>query len=638
VLVAYQFQATAGLRYTSRDELTAFFGSFYGVYLNLTTFILQFLLTSVVVGRFGVGGTLQIMPASVMAASLASFLIPGIWSAASAKLAEAANRYTLNRTGMELLYLPLPLELRNRTKAFVDIFVDRFARGVGGILLLVLTRWAGLSLGQIALVIFFLAGCWILLSMRASREYIATIRKRLELRRLDIASARMAVGDPATLALLERTALSGNPRQAVYALSLLAEVPRYDLAPVLEKLSTSDSAEVRARVYDAARAASSRALAERALAEISGDSPAAKSAASYLLSVSPEPAELARRFLENENHLVAQGALESLAASRTGEAAELIPREWLDRLAADPDPRRRALAAFATGVRGDQGAETLYRLFEDPDRSVVAAACRAAGALRNRAYLHLLAPRLSDPALRGEAIEALVQYGGLITGSLADILEDRSVPVALRRQVTRVLKQIPDQRSVDVLLRAIAEDDLSIRAAALKALNRLRETSPGLAFDQAFVSQKILEEARYYVELLASLAPLRGFNGNHRATGLLAGTLEDRLRATLERLFRLLGLRYPPAEIYSAYQAVTRRTGEDYAAALEFLENLLDRELKQVLLPLLDAPGNALERGRELFGLSPRDAESALRSLICCGDPWLAACAIAAAAELGTRS
>jgi AAA family ATP:ADP antiporter len=111
-----------------------------------------------------------------------------------------------------------------------------------------------------------------------------------------------------------------------------------------------------------------------------------------------------------------------------------------------------------------------------------------------------------------------------------------------------------------------------------------------------------------------------------------------RLRETLERLFRLLGLRYPPREIYSAYLAMSKRDSEDATAALEFLDSVLDRDLKRILLPLLDAPENLLEHGRQLFGVEAPTAESAIRDLIRSHDPWLVACAIAAAAELHMRS
>jgi AAA family ATP:ADP antiporter len=111
-----------------------------------------------------------------------------------------------------------------------------------------------------------------------------------------------------------------------------------------------------------------------------------------------------------------------------------------------------------------------------------------------------------------------------------------------------------------------------------------------------------------------------------------------RLQDTVERLFRLLGLRYPPKEIYAAYLAVNRRRAEELSAALEFLDNVLDRELKRVLLPLLDAPAHLAEKGRELFGVEVPDAEAAVRELIRSGDPWLVACAAASAAELRLRN
>src|SRR6185312_4342413 len=114
-LVEYQFQAMARVGHTG-DDLTAFFGKFYGLYLNLTEFVFQLFLTAAVVNRFGVGGTLQISPWAIAISSISTVLVPGVWSASAVRLTEASTRYTMNRTGMELLYMPLPLELRNRIK------------------------------------------------------------------------------------------------------------------------------------------------------------------------------------------------------------------------------------------------------------------------------------------------------------------------------------------------------------------------------------------------------------------------------------------------------------------------------------------------------------------------------------------
>jgi hypothetical protein len=89
--------------------------------------------------------------------------------------------------------------------------------------------------------------------------------------------------------------------------------------------------------------------------------------------------------------------------------------------------------------------------------------------------------------------------------------------------------------------------------------------------------------------------------------------------------------------MYSVYLAVSRKRSEEVSAAVEFLDSVLDRPLKRLLLPLLDAPDHVLSRGRDLLGIELRDVESALRELIHSRDPWLAACAMAAAAELKLR-
>lgn len=640
VTIDYQFNAMAKLRYTDKVQLTAFLGNFYGIYLNLVTFLLQFFVTAAVIRWFGVGGTLQIMPVTISLTAIVTFFLPSIYSTAGLRLTEAATRYTLNRTGMELLYLPLPAELRNRTKAFVDIFVDRLGRGLGGVILVLCTTVLDLTPRHISLVTIGFSVLWILLSMKASREYIATVRRRLASRRLDIESARVTVTDRATVVLLEQTASGDNPRQSAYALSLLAETPGYDVHPLLRRHAGNSAAEVRAKVYDVARATRFAELLPGALEEIRNqpaDPEAVRSAVGYALTVSPDAAKLLREFLEMPNSLVWAGAIDTVLAA-PALAEQVITPEWITAASRDPDPSRRALAAAAIGAAGDRGTDVLHHLLEDRDAQVVAAACRAAGSRKDRAYIFALLHSLGDMRVRGVAIEALAAYGVLICGSLADVLEDQSTSLVVRRNVARVLRLVPHQRSVDVLIGALRQQDPAIRTSVLKALNRLRESAPRLNYADQFITVQIHQEARSYFELHAALAPFSDRNGPHRAACLLARTIEERLGQTLERLFRLLGLRYPAREIYSAYLAVSRRESEQYSAALEFLDNVLERDLKRVLLPLLDASSHVAETGRHLFGIEVKTAETAVRDLIRSGDPWLVACAMAAAAELRLRA
>jgi hypothetical protein len=100
-------------------------------------------------------------------------------------------------------------------------------------------------------------------------------------------------------------------------------------------------------------------------------------------------------------------------------------------------------------------------------------------------------------------------------------------------------------------------------------------------------------------------------------------------------LFRLLGLKYPPKEMHAAYLALNRKKTDEYTAAIEFLDNVLEREYKRLLLPLLDEETRIVQTGRDLFELEVKDRSAALRSLLRSGDSWIVACAAAASAELG---
>ena len=367
--------------------------------------------------------------------------------------------------------------------------------------------------------------------------------------------------------------------------------------------------EVRGKVYELAKQRGLRNLYENALEELRSsrfgdDAPVVKPAVEYALWVSSDTPDLAKRLLSHPNQLVARSALSALAAHP--EAADpLITPEWISEAAASNDKDRRIMAAIAVAVRGDSDAKVLPKLLQDPDPEVVAEACRTAATLQNRVYLDSLLRLLASSRMRGAAMEALAGYGERIVGTLGDVLLDTTTPTAVRRQIPRVLQKIPAQRSVDVLFQAYDEPNLTVRTAALKSLNALRDRSPRLTFGRESLQQFILRETKYYYEMAAALSPFRE-NHDTPAARLLAETLEERLRNTLERLFRLLGLKYPPKEMHAAYLALNRKKTDEYTAAIEFLDNVLERELKRILLPLLDEDSRIIQSGRDLFGVEEK--------------------------------
>lgn len=64
--------------------------------------------------------------------------------------------------------------------------------------------------------------------------------------------------------------------------------------------------------------------------------------------------------------------------------------------------------------------------------------------------------------------------------------------------------------------------------------------------------------------------------------------LERRLDGNLERIFRLLGLRYPPDDMISIYKGIRSNKPDIRANAMEFLDSLLEANLERVIIPIIE--------------------------------------------------
>ena len=109
----------------------------------------------------------------------------------------------------------------------------------------------------------------------------------------------------------------------------------------------------------------------------------------------------------------------------------------------------------------------------------------------------------------------------------------------------------------------------------------------------------------------------------------------------LERIFRLMALLLPQAGLHDAYVGLRSSNPIVRANALEFLDNVLKPELRQVLVPLLDSQVTVEERialANRLVGAPLETPEQAVATLLASEDPWLRSCAVYAIGALQLES
>jgi len=324
-----------------------------------------------------------------------------------------------------------------------------------------------------------------------------------------------------------------------------------------------------------------------------------------------------------------QAAAVGLIAEEGGPAEYRLVTENLLRRLMEADGEigedaRTHVARILGVLERDYAEHLLHILLHDESLQVQRAAVQAAGRTENRAFVPFLIRRLGQDALQRDAQRALVRYGRRILGTLYDHLVDRTVALSVRQSIPGILAEHTCQMSATVLTHSLSDVPMPVRHAVARALSRLH-ASGEYRFNSEIIDEIIREEARHYAAL-GQMLYLRRRAGAPPRASIRASHLQAFREESLERLFRLLGLRYDQRDIYDAYLGITSEDSTLRSSAVEFVDNLVDYGTSKYLLPLLDdnTGRQAVSEGRTLFDLSIRSWQRAQSYVEEADDPRLA--------------
>jgi AAA family ATP:ADP antiporter len=637
-LVDYQFNVMAERYFEGMDSLTRFFGTFFAA-INTVAFFSQLLLAGRVLNRFGVGVGLFFLPIGLFLGSFWSLWMPILASASFLKLSDDGFSNSVNKSSLEILYLPIPMEVKNRTKAWLDMFVERVSRGVAGVVILVATIVFALSVSHISLLVLALVIPWLYLTFLLKREYVKTFRSSLARRDIDVAALTSDVQDQHSLLVLHQVLTGADEKQTLYALELLNGTEDASLLEPVVQLTGHESSDVRAAAVKLLCSYPDPPRFERLNELLTDPNPTVRAEALALLFKTDNVRgknELNALF-QSGDVATTHAVLDCMAVSPE-LLAGVLDESFAVRYHDSGNARERELAARALGFMksNDRIHTMLLDLLEDPSAEVARAAADSAGRLRDKRFLPLLIKQLCRRRLRAPARKALARFGDEVVDIAADLLEDDSQHLELRRALPRVLAQFESQEAVDRMVAGLPEDDLTIQYQIIKSLGKIRDRFPRLQFSKSEIERVLQAEAETYSIHASRLAALARADLKNDAMTLLKRALQERFEFTRDRIFRLLGLIYPAKDIYNSWNGVVNGRPPVRAAALEFLGNLLSQTHKDEILPLLEvsAPENVPATGQRLIDRSSLTLNRVLRELVKGKDGWLAACAITLVGKL----
>jgi AAA family ATP:ADP antiporter len=641
-VVGYQFKLIARQAYQGdKAGLAAFFGAFNG-YVGMASFVLQMLLTGRLLRSLGIRVTLFVMPVVFLGGSLGVLFVPLLASAMVLRGSQGLLRYSVDKSTTELLYLPVaPPSVKGQVKSFIDGFVWRIADGIGGLALLLFAT-LNFSPGEMSLLNFVFLGGWIAVAYGVRHEYLTVLRSAIEHRKLDPETTAANVLDATTVEMLAQSLAREGEQQTLYGLSLfeLGREPAWH--PALKKLLDHPSAAVRQRALRLLGETKQHGLegqVERMLADESLD--VRSEALRYLVNHEhKDPVLLLRTVRDVPEHCL-QSAVASYLAQSDDPDWLRTSRHILEQMISQDGPggslsRREAARALGDMPGRRELHSQLSTLLQDCDNAVVEQALLSAGRLQIQDLLPTIVEGLGQSTRLGATRQALFQYGDTAVETLRERLNNAAVPLPTRRRIPAILASIGTTSAAQALSISLLQSDPETRYGVIKATNRIRARHPDRIATSDEISRMLDYELLAYYRSFQILAALEDSNGAHSSdavkhNGLATQAMRERMRQEFERVFRLLALIYPPADMHNAYLSLTSHRPQLQANALEVLEHLLPSDLYRRVAGVAD-PEITQERrlgmARMLSQAEVSSPSEALRTLIHSGDSWLCSCAL----------
>ena len=638
-IVDLQFNWAVEQSTTNLDERTAFFGNFFSV-VGILAFVFQIAFTARIHRSLGVGFALRVLPVTLAVGTIAMLLAGGMFpemlviAALILKVGENGLRFSLDQSTRELLYLPVPAGARVKAKAFIDVFLQRGAKGLSALMLLPVTLgvMTVVDVGWISLV---LIGAWLVLIAVVYREYVRAYRLGLKQKAGDDEEVRIDLADGGTLAVLMQALGSADTRQVLHGLDVLESHGGGHLIPPL--LLYHDDADVRRRTLEvlaSIRRQDAAPLIERRLGDDDADVRA--EAVRVLADLHGQKAYEMMLPKLSESEPSVRAAAVACVAVHGDEEMVLKARGVLADMMTDADPEVRAHAARGLGAIPDPGfQEQLLQSLYDGEPVV----CRQAiASVRRRIdrdgfnpmYVPTLTSLLQDRRVKQDAQEALVAFGESAVPALTYFMNDPSERTWVRRALPKTLAQIDADSALEGLLTGLQEsDDPFQRRQLITALVHLRRRNPDVVLSREIIEAAIRRRASDY---LTDLAIFIGLGGHEKAEiigpvaewredaapGLLDRLLVERMQGHLADLFGLLALIHPPENIRPALHSLISGQPTLRANALEYLDNSLSGDVRRDVFAVIDdSPiGEKLRQARKEFGTRVQSRSDTLRLVL----------------------
>lgn len=548
-LIDFQYNAVVKNTLTGEKNLTAFFGYFTAGML-VFSFFLQLLMTSNLIHRYGLKLNLLLYPLILLFCSIGIAFWPQILFAVLIKGGDKSLSYSLNQSARELLYIPISIKTKYRAKVFIDMFLNRFAKGLGAVILMAFLYFQ-LELKYVSIISSFFIIIWVFLNIKVSKQYVETVRQNLitKWERGDTLVGKEVDMDYTKLIfdLIE----SKERSKTLYAMHLYELIKQHRFTPEIQNLIAMESG--------ASRMAAMGSLIE------TEQTPWMPPDLNWKKDYSLE--KDIQEIMSSENY-------------------QEVMKEYIDDVL-DEKKRESSISkmevAKALGLMPLKSplVQRLDDLLEDKSPEVVKFAMESVAHLQRIENVPTVVNKLLDPLLKEDARATLEKFGTNITGILSDYLQDPSENPEVRKAVIPILASIGTDQAIQILIESFQDESSDFSTEIIDAFDLLQSKKISINLEQGLIREKIFAEIKKYYHIFIKI------HGRKKIDAQIDEHVAE-MNLVFMNIFKLLALLYPREDIFKAYNNLLTGMQDSMAYAIELLDTTLRKEFRDLVIPIVE--------------------------------------------------
>ncbi len=609
-LVDFQFSDFAQKALPNSDDLAAFFGFWFSTF-NVIALVIQLFLTNKVLTKLGVSTTLLILPLTIAFGSLLFLTFPELWVLIIIKGIDGSAKQSVNKAAIELSIMPIPIQVKNQAKSYIDVVIDSVATGFAGFLLIFLIKRLNLDTTYITVIILFFTFVWILFIYKLREAYFTSFKENIQ-KTLTLETVKSKKRTN-TIADVKQILSSGNEEAILSALDRLKDYKQTNFNQAIIRLLEHPSNKIKTKAIEYLDAFDSVDILDKVeVLVFEKDDLLVYIALDYILAHSPiSDASFFNKYLNHSNEYIANGALHSLAKQSYNNAKLGLKYNVLGRLEekvvalknGNLSDRQEVLAGLLMSIayaRMTNNYHLISKHLKDSNLYVAKFATIAAGITSDEIFIDDLLNLLLKKKYRKRAVKALKNYGPKIIDYLFKLDKKGVLKPSIKKHLPRVVESFNNEKSVKILLRLLRSRNAVTRLYTSNSLVKILKKNKNLTVSSRIIKNQILRESSYYkntLEIIVSIQNLAATEANLSGVEMaelnvvrnhLITELEILLDNNLKAIFNLLSLVYNPEDIKMTYIGIQSEIKEAKINSLEFLDNILQSKIKTMVLPIIE--------------------------------------------------